>query len=271
MPSPFPGMDPFLEHPAYFGSLHTRLMVEITNELQPKLPDPYFAEVDERLWVETSRRPIEPDVDVIHKRGAPRKRANGRAALAVRSKPIVVTMFEDEKRQCFVDIRTRQGDEERVVATIEVLSPTNKTPGEKGQEAYLKKQQEVIDGGSIHLVEIDLLRGGHHVTVIKEDVLQEEAGPFDYHVCVRPFDEPGKFYVYPIELPDPLPEIAVPLLPGDGTVPLDLQAVFNRCYEAGPYRKRVRYTLDRVEPPLPRKRLAWAKQILRTKITEHTE
>jgi hypothetical protein len=270
MPSPFPGMDPFLEHPGYFPGLHEKMVVYIAEQLQSRLPDPYFADLGERVWVETSSRRIEPDVDVFRRRGgrSSRPEKNGGPAVATRSKPIIITVLHDESHESFVEIRTRAGDQERLVATIEVLSPSNKTPGEKAQGLYRKKQREIEQSGSSHLIEIDLLRAGKHTTSVPLTLLKQKASPFDYHVCVRPFDKPGKFEIYAIELPDPLPEMAIPLLPGDGEVPLDLQAVFNRCYDVGPYRKRVRYTLDRIEPPLPRKRLAWAKQILRTKATE---
>jgi hypothetical protein len=59
-----------------------------------------------------------------------------------------------------------------------------------------------------------------------------------------------------------LPEIAVPLLPGDGAVPLDLAAVFARCYDTGPYRRRVRYDPARLVPPLAMERTAWVRKVL---------
>jgi hypothetical protein len=71
------------------------------------------------------------------------------------------------------------------------------------------------------------------------------------------------YLVYPIQLEEPLPEIAVPLLPGDGTVALDLQAAFNRCYDTGPYSRRVKYQIQRVVPPLPAKKARWVKQRLK--------
>jgi hypothetical protein len=229
MPSPFPGMDPFLEHPAYFGGLHTCLMVEITSALQPALPDHYFADVEVRRWLEPARGPTHPD---------------------------------DEHRQCFVEMRTRHGHKERVVATIGMMTPGNKTVGDQSRKLFLSRQKDVLNAATSHLIEIDLLRGGRHATIAIEELLPSQAGPFDYHVCVRRFDQPGKLQIYAFELPDCLPRIGVPLLPGDGEVPLDLQAVFNRCYDMGPYRKRVHYTLDRIDPPLVRKRVAWAQQIL---------
>jgi len=65
MPSPFPGMDPFLEHPDFFPDLHGRFHVYLSEALQDALPPPYFAVINERLWVETTARYIEPDTDVM--------------------------------------------------------------------------------------------------------------------------------------------------------------------------------------------------------------
>lgn len=71
------------------------------------------------------------------------------------------------------------------------------------------------------------------------------------------------FFVYPFQLPQPLPVISVPLLPGDAAVSLDLQAVFERTYEAGPYRREIDYQHDTPVPPLSAEHAAWAAQLLR--------
>ena len=65
-------------------------------------------------------------------------------------------------------------------------------------------------------------------------------GAFDYHVSVHCFDDPETFFVYPIRLEDRLPPVAIPLLPGDSPVTVDLQSVFDRCYDAGPYAREIR-------------------------------
>jgi hypothetical protein len=174
----------------------------------------------------------------------------------------VFTIDDDERSESFVEIRTRRGDGgERVVATVELLSLSNKTPGEKGRELYLKKQQEIL-ASEIHLIEIDLLRAGVHTTPIKRERIVTKFGPFDYHVSIHRYDEPDQFFVYPWRLDEPMPEIAVPLLPGDGEVGLDLQAIFDHCYDAGPYRRRIKYAATRLVPPLADDRLQWVVQIL---------
>ena len=60
-----------------------------------------------------------------------------------------------------------------------------------------------------------------------------------------------------------LPVLAVPLLPGDPDVPLNLQGVLDRCYETGPYRRQVRYGDLTLDPPLPPRMAAWAAERLK--------
>lgn len=265
MPSPFPGMDPFLEHPKYFPGLHTSLLFVTHEVLQRALPEPYFAVLNERLWVDTSQRYIEPDVDVLSSK-APARHGNhgngGVMTLPTRSQPVLIDVLDDERREAFVEIRTKDPDDnERVVTTVEVLSLTNKTRGEHGRELYQRKQREILDGES-HLVEIDLLRGGEHSTAVPLSLIARKIAAFDYHVSIHSFDRRGHFHVYPFELEECLPEIAVPLLPGDGWIPVDLQVVFDRCYDAGPFRRRVKYDLRRLVPPLSAKQARWVKQQL---------
>jgi hypothetical protein len=108
---------------------------------------------------------------------------------------------------------------------------------------------------------MDFLRGGEHATAVPLDVACDACGAFDYHVSVRPFDDSETFHVYPIRMEDRLPPIAIPLLPGDPAVMLDLQAVFDRCYDAGPYAREIRYGVDAVIPPLDPDGAVWAGRI----------
>jgi hypothetical protein len=88
------------------------------------------------------------------------------------------------------------------------------------------------------------------------------AGPFDYHVCLHRFDNWEDFFVYPVRLADRLPEVAIGLLPGDGDVAVDLQDVFQRSYDAGPYRRRIRYRQTEPVPPLEPEARQWAARLL---------
>ena len=70
------------------------------------------------------------------------------------------------------------------------------------------------------------------------------------------------YFVYPIRVQDRLPEIKIPLLPGDGDVVVDLQAIFQRSYDAGPYRRRIRYGHTAPVPPLDDEARPWAARLL---------
>jgi hypothetical protein len=266
MPSPFPGMDPYLESPDWFPCLHDGLIFGILESLQARLPEPYYAQSTQRVWLEVSHRSVEPDVNVIHPGpgASPWQTGNGGVAVVddvELAEPVVVSVEaieNDPFTEPFVEIRRRQGSDVRLVTSIEVLSPANKTLGSPGREKYLAKQRETL-AGQANLVEIDLLRGGAQTTAVLRDIAVQKAGTFDYHVCVHRFNRPNDFLVYPIQLEDRLPGIAIPLLPGDPEVSLSLQAVFERAYNAGPYRRALSYADESIIPPLEAARVDWVK------------
>src|SRR5436309_7654613 len=90
MPSPFPGMDPFLETNPIFQELHTQMLAEMQAQLQPQLRPKYVARLERHLsegsvWdapqgaVTLERK--EPDVTVVS-RSAGRKHTGSIALLA---------------------------------------------------------------------------------------------------------------------------------------------------------------------------------------------
>ena len=70
MPSPFPGMDPYLE--AHWRDVHAALVIYARDALQIVLPSPLRARVEESVLLETARGPgdhlLYPDVRVIETR-----------------------------------------------------------------------------------------------------------------------------------------------------------------------------------------------------------
>ena len=262
MPSPFPGMDPFLEHPSIFPDFHDRFVSYISELLQPHMPQPYYAALGRRAWVEITDRYIGPDVSVLHDE-RPFRAAGGSVAVSdeVLTEPVVIHVPHDERVETFVEIYSGRGVERRLVTVIEVLSPSNKTAGEQGRDLYLRKQRELLQSKT-HLLEIDLLRAGQHTTSVPRSRMDRKVAYLDYHVCLHRFDNREDFFVYPFCLPQRLPIVAVPLLPGDGDVKLDLQAVFNKTYEAGPYSREIDYQRDAIEPPLAQENSAFATECL---------
>ena len=64
MPSPFPGMDPWLEDDETFPDLHEKLLVYLGDALNAVLPPGYRARARTRVWVDDEAR-REPDVSVL--------------------------------------------------------------------------------------------------------------------------------------------------------------------------------------------------------------
>src|SRR5579872_3251192 len=64
MPSPFPGMDPYLEDPSLWRGVHSRLINYAAEALQAALPPGFIADIDERLYVVEPERSIYPDIAV---------------------------------------------------------------------------------------------------------------------------------------------------------------------------------------------------------------
>lgn len=256
MPSPFPGLDPYLE--AYWRDVHAALMVYTRDALQERLPGDLFARVEEGVQVDTDleSRVIAPDVHVIESTGPSWSTSTATSAVAV-AEPIAVPVEEPESpRHIAIYDRSSGG---RVVTAIEFLSPSNKLPGE-GREAYKKKQREYV-AGHVNLVEVDLIREGVHTVAVAVRNIPKP-NRTHYFVCIRRADQQGLAFVYSIHLRHPLPTIRIPLRPTDQDVPLDLQQLINQCYDRGRYGFTIDYSAE-PSPPLADPDARWADELLR--------
>lgn len=253
----FPGMDPYLERPQIWTGFHASLLVYIRNYLQPRIRPRYIAAVEDRVFVEGPNREISPDI-WIRKTRANDNLGSG-VALADPDIPNVVRVPELEIHEAYVNILDMQSGQ-KVVTTLEVVSPTNKYAG-PGRDLYLTKQREVRNSPT-HLVEIDLLRNGPHVLAVSEAVARSE-GAYNYLVCVnRSVGLRDEFELYPSVLRQRLPRLRVPLAGHDPDVVLDLQAVVAEAYEDGCYRERLQYDAP-CKPPLNSEDQAWADELIR--------
>jgi hypothetical protein len=152
-------------------------------------------------------------------------------------------------------IDVRSGN--RVVTALELLSDSNKQPGD-GRDQYRKKQREYVQGG-VNLVEIDLLRSGQRVFAVPVSRIPPSYRT-TYQACVTRSRNPRSYEVYRAALQAPLPTIRVPLRETDPDVPLNLQALIEQCYHNGRYDDSD-YRIE-PSPPLDSQDAAWATELL---------
>ncbi len=251
MPSPFPGMDPYLETPALWSDFAASFITYWRDALIECLPSNYEARIDEKVsLIEATpprRKLIEPDVAVTQHGPsvAPPSAPAGVATL----EPVTLSLvIEEERHERHIEILHRP--DRTLVAVLELLSPANKE--EPDCTAYLRKRNALFHH-PVHLVELDLLLKGQRPPVA------EELPAGDYYAFVSRAEQRFKCQVYHWTMQQPLPALPIPLLPPDPDVWIDLAALFTTTYERGRYGRSIDYTAP---PPiaLDAARLAWVKE-----------
>jgi hypothetical protein len=259
MPSPFPGVDPYLESQHFWEDFHPRFLTYSCDALNDILPEGYVAQLGERFrLVELSERKakvVRPDLAVIDAGGKKSRRtphqAKGGGTLTLEPVTIPLPTVEMEVSDVWIEVRRRTG--RTPVTVIELLSPTNKT-GDGIVEYKLKRRSLIRQ--KVHLVELDLLLGGRRLPMS----LPLPAG--DYYAFVSRAQRRPDSEVYAWTIQDRLPSIPIPLLAATPDVALDLAAVFATTYDRGRYAGLVDYSapLSVLREPDAR---AWAEKVAR--------
>jgi hypothetical protein len=95
MPSPFPGMDPYLEDLSWMN-FHNQFCAEIARQLGPKVRPRYLARLTERYFSEIALEADEPErlsyPDVSVTESAPGPGRGGAVAVATVAAPVRVLM-----------------------------------------------------------------------------------------------------------------------------------------------------------------------------------
>lgn len=258
MPSPFPGMDPFIESQRWEG-FHSSFVSGVRDVLVAKLRPRYEVDVEKRVYLE--RRDLEQtartfvaDVGIA---GSDRETVLGRLAVATETEVEAhecILPWPEEHREAYLVVRRPHQSE--VITVIELLSPTNKLRRANGRDLYLEKRMELLQTRT-HLVELDLLRGGERMPF---------SGPpaGDYFALISRAKRRPVANVYGWPLAHRLPAIPIPLAHGDPDVELDLQAVFNGVYDRAGYDYAIDYNLD-VSPAFSESEKKWAAGLLSNK------
>lgn len=255
MPSPFPGMDPYIENQLW-EDFHLTLIASLREALIPQVRPHYVVRVEERVYIE--RVPAEetayirPDVTLLESAESAGAFTSP-AATATAIAPVMMVLPQPERvREVFLTIRPR--DSLDVLTVIEVLSPGNKRARSDGRREYLQKREAVLQSDT-HLIELDLLRGGERLPTL------HTLPPGDYYAFVRRRQRRFQAAVYAWSLRHPLPPIPVPLVETTAEAGLDLQALFTTLYDRAGYDYGLNYRRPLV-PPLSEADQTWAQQLL---------
>ena len=164
MPTPFPGMDPYLERRGLWKEVHTALITRIQQHLTPLLRPRYRVAIEQRTYLSLVSPKGEligkADVMVAAPKTTPLFGGSSAVALAdavVADPPLVGELPQPEEViERFLEIRDTTTQE--VITTIEILSPTHKEAPD-GRRQYEQKRLHIL-ASATSLVEIALLRKG---------------------------------------------------------------------------------------------------------------
>ena len=204
MPSPFPGMDPYLEDDALWPVFHHQLVMCLYQILLPGLVDRYRARVTQRHYVT--------------------------------EQALFTSVVREEHHEDVVEIRQR--NDGRLVTLVDVVSPANKTSA-AGRAAYLERRREGKSAGA-NLVELDLVLQGQPTLEYSRDGLPD----WDYAVTVTRSTQPERYEIYTATLQKRLPRFRLPLAADDRDTVLDLHTAFTRCYDQGGFAAKIDYRRD---------------------------
>ncbi len=258
MPSPFPGMDPYLEGDLW-QEFHETLASAIRAQLMPQLAPKYVALLAKRYVLDRPAlgvfdappaRVIYPDVHVVAPPATPA--ILPRAEHVAIAEPAAELPSFLEVPQLSVEIRDVA--QRRLVTIIEILSPANKY-GEGARE-YNDRRVQLLQT-QVHLLELDLLRGGARIP------LAGELPPAHYYVYLSRWQRRPYTQIWRIGLRVRLPTVPVPLLPPDPEVPLDLQAAVNACFDLVGYERLLDYGGPPPPPELQQDEAEWVAATLR--------
>jgi hypothetical protein len=226
MPSPFPGMDPFIESQRWEG-FHARMIVAFSELLVPRIRPTYVCDIQRSVYFMADEEEI-------------------RHCFGLTLRPPVKVEWGG------LTICTRETND--TIAIIDLLTHLHKSNSEARAE-YLTMRQKRLHS-SAHLVEIDLRRGGTRLPC------REPLPEGDYYCLVSRASQRPYVDVYAWKLRDRLPVIPVPLLSVDGDVALDLQAAFDAVYERAGYDYTLKYDAP-LAPPVDETRRRWIDECIK--------
>ena len=204
MPSPFRGMDPYLEDDKLWCSFQHLLVHSLYQILLPGLMDRYRARISHRKYAT--------------------------------EQALFTSIVREEHQEHFIEIRQRCDG--KLITLVDVVSPANKT-SQAGREAYLERRRDGRNA-NCSLVEIDLVLQGQPMLAYSREGLPD----WDYGVTVTRSTQPERYEIYTSTVEKSLPRFRLPLAPDDRDTVVDLQAAFGRAFEQGHFAGQIDYQKD---------------------------
>ena len=257
MPIPFPGMNPYLEHPDLWPTVHQKLIQAIASQLSHQLEPLYQIRICERHYqvsgedslvvgspgfswrshqehsyrepanqepsASVSRQVIEAGVHLDMPLCTSAIASISKTSQAIPNRgqpkrPISVLIPVPQKiYETYLEIVNPAGE---VVTVIEALSPKKKRPG-RGRSLY-ERQRETIFGSPTHFVEIDLLRGWDPPSIYGPDEFD------DYRILISRSEQRPRAELYTWNVTESIPEFNLPLS-GSDEMPLLLKPMVDEA------------------------------------------
>jgi hypothetical protein len=249
-------MDPYLEQPTMWPDVHNSLIVAMRDAIQAQLSASYIAVITpyvtlESIEITPTRQAFVPDIGVLQDDTS----TSSPVSMAIAEPPLTVPApMTIPTRYARIEIRSVTHD--TLITSIELLSPANKRPGTDGADSYETKRQEIFQSG-VHLLEIDLLRGGVRPR------LAQPLPTMSYFVFLSRAYRRPLVDVWPIALRDAIPVVPVPLTYPDPDVPLDLNRILHQVYRNARYERRIDYRTDPPPPALSPDDAVWLDEHLK--------
>ncbi|NJK79583.1 MAG: DUF4058 family protein [Chloroflexaceae bacterium] len=260
MPSPFPGMDPYLEGDLW-QEFHDTLANTIRAQLLPQIAPKYVALLSKRYVLSradlgivdiTGERVFYPDAHVVTNPTASQHIMLGQSVADITTPTIELAspMLEEVP---LLSVEIRDVAQRQLVTLIEILSPVNKTA--EGARDYAQRRAELLQTRT-HLLELDLLRQGNRIQLLGTPP------PASYYLYLSRVQRRPYTQVWAVALRQTLPIVPVPLLPSDADATLHVQAAVDACFELVGYERLIDYRATLPPPALSDADAAWVVELI---------
>jgi hypothetical protein len=245
-------MDPYLEG-YLWPDVHSALASKIRQQLTPLLRPKYTARLEVYLaedpFPESEIGILYPDVEILAMPVAQRFEQDLPGSTLTITPPALRLPLPQTVPVRIINVEIRDVAQNRLVTSIAILSPVNKR--EPGLTAYRQKRRRIYQAG-VHLLELDLLRRG------TRPFAQPRLPRVPYCIALTRAQS-QQIELWPVDLPQALPIVPVPLNAPDPDVPLDLQGALKAIYDEAAYDLSLDYGQMPPPPALSEVEEMWLK------------